>query len=74
MFEKFVYKYQLPILNRFGLNCYSCCKPLDKRWDVIKNTPNLRRVSVSNWANHEKMTEFLGKKYIYIRLSQMLPI
>ena len=32
MFAEFVLPYQLPILERFGLNCYGCCEPLDARW------------------------------------------
>ncbi len=65
MFEKFVFKYQLPILKRFGLTYYGCCEPLNKRWDIIKNIPNLRKVSVSHWADKEKMVEQLQDKYIY---------
>ena len=65
MFEEFVFRYQLPILERFGLNCYGCCEALDKRWHIIKKTPNLRRVSVSPWADLVKMAENLEDKYIY---------
>ncbi len=65
MFEEFVYQYQLPLLKRFGLNCYGCCEPLDKRWHVVKNVPNLRRVSVSAWADLEKMAENLKGDYIF---------
>ncbi len=32
MFAEFVLPYQIPLLERFGLNCYGCCEPLDKRW------------------------------------------
>ncbi|MHB1347645.1 MAG: hypothetical protein ACYCXK_09160 [Candidatus Humimicrobiaceae bacterium] len=65
MFEEFVFQYQLPFLERFGLNCYGCCEPLDKRWHIVKKAPNLRRVSVSAWADPSKMAEFLSNKYIY---------
>ena len=65
MFEEFIFQYQLPFLKRFGLNCYGCCEPLDKRWHIIKKAPNLRRVSVSAWADPSKMAEFLSNKYIY---------
>lgn len=65
MFAEFVFAYQLPILKRFGLNCYGCCEPLEARWRVIRETPNLRRVSVSAFADLEKMAEFLEDKYIY---------
>lgn len=64
MYEEFIFPYQLPILERFGLNCYGCCEPLDKRWHVVKNFPRLRRVSVSPWADLKAMAEYLADKYI----------
>lgn len=65
MFERFVFLYQLPILSRFGLNCYGCCEPLRSRWHIIKKIPNLRRVSVSPFADKEKMAELLEDRYIF---------
>jgi len=65
MFAEFIFPYQLPIQERFGLNCYGCCEPLDKRWHVIKDIPNLRRVSVSPWADIATMAEMLGDRYIF---------
>jgi len=67
MFEEFVFLYQLPLLEKFGLNCYGCCEALDKRWRMIEKTPRLRRVSVSNWAKEEAMGEQLCGNYIYSR-------
>jgi hypothetical protein len=65
MFEEFIFPYQLPIQKRFGLNCYGCCEPLDKRWHIVKDIPNLRRVSVSPWADIANMAEMLGDRYIF---------
>ena len=65
MFADFVFRYQLPILQRFGLNCYGCCEPLDSRWHIVEQVPNLRRVSISPWADKAKMAERLGTRYIY---------
>jgi len=67
LFAEFVLPYQIPILELFGLNCYGCCEGLDLRWDYIKNIPDLRRVSVSPWANEAKMAEQLGSNYIFSR-------
>ena len=64
MFAEFVLPYQLPILDRFGLNCYGCCEPLDKRWKYIKDIPRLRRVSVSPWADLGQMAEYLEDRFI----------
>jgi len=65
MFAEFVFPYQLRLLERFGLNCYGCCEPLDKRWHVVEKIPRLRRVSVSQWADWADMAEKLGDRYIY---------
>ncbi len=64
MFEEFIFPYQVPILERFGLNCYGCCEPIDKRWDIVKRFPRLRRVSISPWADRKDSAEKLGKDYI----------
>lgn len=64
MFAEFIFPYQLPIQDRFGLNCYGCCEPLDKRWHIVKEIPNLRRVSISPWADIGNMAEMLGDQYI----------
>jgi hypothetical protein len=65
MFAEFIFPYQLPLLERFGLNCYGCCEPLDKRWEVVQRFPRLRRVSVSAWASVKEMAEKLGSHYIF---------
>lgn len=65
MFEEFIFPYQLTILQRFGLNCYGCCEALNRRWHIIEKIPNLRRVSVSPWADLKDMAEKLGNRYIY---------
>jgi hypothetical protein len=65
MFAEFVFPYQVPILERFGLNCYGCCEPLDGRWHVVKEIPRLRRVSVSAWADASQMAELLEDNYIF---------
>lgn len=67
MFGEFVFPYQLPTLERFGLNCYGCCEPIENRWEWIKTIPRLRRLSVSPWSDQRKMKELLGKNYIFSR-------
>ncbi len=74
LFEEFVFAYQLPILERFGLNIYGCCEPLDRRWDIIKRIPRLRKVTVSPWSDVRKMAEKLGPDYIYCRKVNPAPV
>jgi hypothetical protein len=64
-FEEFVFAYQLPILERFALNIYGCCEPLDSRFEIIKRIPRLRKVTVSPWSDARGMAEKLGRDYIY---------
>jgi hypothetical protein len=65
MFAEFIFPYQLPILERFGLNCYGCCEPVDKRWPTIRQIPRLRRVSISPWSDRAKMAQLLEDRYVY---------
>jgi hypothetical protein len=67
LFEEFVFAYQLPILERFALNIYGCCEPLDGRFDIIKRIPRLRKVTVSPWSDPRGMAEKIGRNYIYSR-------
>jgi len=66
MYEEFGIRYQAPLLERFGLNCYGCCEDLTDKLDVIiKNVPHLRRISISPWTNVEVAAEKLQDKYIF---------
>lgn len=66
MHEEFVLRYQLPILERFGLNCYGCCEPLHHKLDMLmRHVPRLRRISISPWADKRISAEKLGPNYVY---------
>jgi hypothetical protein len=67
MFEEFVFRYQLPIIQRFGLCYYGCCEPLHARWPILQRIPNLRRVSISPWCDQAFMAEALGDRYLFCR-------
>jgi hypothetical protein len=67
MFREFIFPYQLPLLEKFGLNCYGCCEPVDKRLEYILSIPNLRRLSVSPWADQKLLADKLGINYIFSR-------
>jgi len=64
MYEEFVFPFEKPIMERFGLTCYGCCEPLHSRWKAVSRHHNLRRVSCSPWADLEKMAEWLEDKFI----------
>jgi hypothetical protein len=67
MFEEFVFPYQIPITNRFGLVYYGCCEPIHNRIKIIKRLPNLHSLSVSPWCNQELMADALGANYVFCR-------
>lgn len=67
MFAEFIIPYQIPIIEKFSLNCYGCCEPIHDRWDYISKIKGLRRVSISPWCNQQDMAEKLGKNYIFSR-------
>jgi hypothetical protein len=74
MYNEFIFPYQKTILSRFGLNCYGCCEPLDKRWEYVRTFPRLRRVSVSPWSNVERMAELLQGNYIFSLKPSPVPL
>jgi hypothetical protein len=65
MYEEFIFPFEKPIMDRFGLTCYGCCEPVHGRWHVIRHHHGLRRVSVSPWADVEKMADNLQDRYIF---------
>ncbi len=66
-FETFIFPYQLDLARRFGLVYYGCCEPVHSRWHVLSKIPNLRSVSVSPWADEERMAEALAGRCVYSR-------
>jgi len=65
MYAEFVFPYEKPVLERFGLNCYGCCEPVHGRWETVRRHPRLRRVSCSPWADYEKMAGYLEDRYVF---------
>ncbi|MDI6826853.1 MAG: hypothetical protein QME62_00035 [Armatimonadota bacterium] len=65
MHEEFVFQYQRPLVERFGLNCYGCCEPVTDRLDYVFKFARMRRISISPWADRRIAAEKLQDKYIY---------
>jgi len=64
MHEEFLLRYQLPILEQFGLVAYGCCEDLTQKIDMLRQIPNLRRIGVSPAANVAKCAEQIGRDYV----------
>lgn len=65
MHEEFALQYQRPLLERFGLTCYGCCEPVTDRLDYVFKIPNLRRISISPWADLRIAAERLQDRYVF---------
>lgn len=68
MYEEFIAPYYRKLSGIFGAMYYGCCEPANEVWDSIKTYPNLKKVSVSAWADQEFMGKVLAEqKIIYSR-------
>jgi len=65
MHDEFALQYELKWLKRFGLSYYGCCEPLDKKIELLRKIPNLRKISMSPWANLGLGASNIGKDYVF---------
>ena len=65
MHEEFALSYEKRLLSEFGLNGYGCCEDLTKKLDYVLQIPNIRRISISPWADVDACAEKLGRNYIF---------
>ena len=64
MHEEFEIDLVRPLYERFGLLYYGCCEPLDGKIDIIRKLKNVRKISISPWADSERGSEKIGKDYV----------
>ena len=65
MHYEFIMKYEINSLRDFGLNGYGCCENLTKKMEYVFQIPNIRRISISPWADVEKCADMLKDNYIF---------
>ena len=65
MHEEFALTYERQFLERFGLANYGCCEPLHRKLDAVCKIRNLRRISISPWANIEQSAAFIQDRYVF---------
>jgi len=65
MFKEFEIDYAKRICERFGLVYYGCCDPLDLKMNEVRMIPNVRKVSMSPWANQERGASEIGKDFVF---------
>jgi len=67
MFKEFEVDYASRICERFGLVYYGCCDPLDDRMDEVRLIPNVRKISISPWADQERAAAEIGCDFVFSR-------
>lgn len=67
MLEEFDIDYSKELAERFAYSYYGCCEALDRRMDVVKKLPNLRKIGVSPWSDEEMSARAIGGNYVYAR-------
>jgi hypothetical protein len=67
MHWEFAIKHDLPWLSRWGLTYYGCCEALDRKVDILRRIPNLRKISASPWCNVQRLIAQIGNDYVISR-------
>ncbi|MDO9542044.1 MAG: hypothetical protein Q7J98_06945 [Kiritimatiellia bacterium] len=66
MHAEFAFPYEKRLLEPFGLNGYGCCDDVTRKLDFVLTIPNLRRVSVSPWADVELCAQRIKDAVIFM--------
>lgn len=65
MHEEFEILPMKPLLERYGLVYYGCCEPLHHKIDIVRKIKNVRKISVSPWANKEMAAAKIHGDYVF---------
>lgn len=64
LFEEFEIPYITRIAREFGKIYYGCCEREDDKLEMVRDIPNVMKVSCSPWSNREQFSEKIGKQLI----------
>jgi len=64
MLEAFDLQYAKRLTDRCGLLYYGCCEPLDTKIEKLRQFKNLRKISITPWADVDKAAEKIGRDYV----------
>lgn len=62
--DEFLFQYQMPIMEHFGLVHYGCCEDLTKKIGMLRQLKNLRSIAVTPRANVWESAEAIGRDYV----------
>jgi hypothetical protein len=64
MQQEYGLAYEQEWLKRFTLTYYGCCEALHDKIEILDSIPNLRKVSLSPWADIKRACEKMKGKYV----------
>ncbi len=65
MHDEFDLVYNEKLFGGCGLVYYGCCEPMDRKIDILrKRFKNLRKISITPWADPWRAAENMGKGYV----------
>jgi len=67
MFKEYEVDYASRICERFGLVYYGCCDPLDGKMKQVRMIPNVRKISMSPWADQVRGAAEIAQDYVFSR-------
>ena len=65
MHEEFDIDIMMPLFDRFGLIYYGCCEPLNKKIDIVRKIKNVRKISISPWADIDESAMKIAGDYVF---------
>lgn len=58
-------QYMQRLFDMCGLSYYGCCEPVDTKIDILRRRfRNLRKISISPWADKRRAAEHIGGDYV----------
>ena len=65
MHDEFDLAYNEKLFADCGLVYYGCCEPMDRKVDILrKRFKNLRKISITPWADPERAAANIGQDYV----------
>jgi len=65
MHDEFDLVYNEKLFRDCGLVYYGCCEPMDNKVDILrKRFKNLRKISITPWADSRRAAENIGKDFV----------
>ncbi|MBF9016818.1 MULTISPECIES: hypothetical protein [unclassified Oceanispirochaeta] len=62
--EEFETPYIKRMAKEFGMIYYGCCEREDDRLDIVKQIPNVKKISCSPWSDRKNFAEQIGRDHI----------